>query len=149
LAKHGFKYDASVFPIRTKLYGVPGAPLHPYRPSAEDIAKESRSGGIVEFPMTVFRLGENIPIAGGFYLRALPSCFLNPALRRIAQTRPVVVYIHPWETYNGTPRLKNMPCFRRFVTYYGISRALGKLERLLAEFRFQPIRQVLADEGLI
>lgn len=149
LLKHGFKYDASVFPIRTSLYGVPGAPLHPYRPSAEDIAKESHNGGIVEFPMAVFRLGMNIPVAGGFYLRALPFCFLNSALRKIAQTRPVVVYVHPWEIYNGTPRLRDMPRFHRFVTYYGISKALGKLERLLAGFRFQPIRQVLAEEGLI
>ena len=149
LVKHGFKYDASIFPIRTNLYGVPGAPLHPYRPAAGDLAKESENGGIVEFPMTVFRLGVNIPVAGGFYLRALPFSFLSFALKRTAQTRPVVVYVHPWETYNKTPRLRNMPFLRRFVTYYGISKALGKLERLLTEFRFQPIRQVLAEEGLI
>lgn len=149
LLKHGFKYDASVFPVRTKLYGVPGAPLHPYRPSAGDLAKESQNGGIVEFPMSVFRLGVSIPVAGGFYLRALPLCFLNFALKRTAQSRPIVVYIHPWETYNRTPRLRNMPRFHRFVTYYGISKALGKLERLLAEFRFKPIREVLVEEGLI
>jgi len=67
LQRHGFKYDASVFPIRIHFYGVPKAPLYPYKPSTEDITKESKDGNIVEFPMTVFRLGVNIPVAGGFY----------------------------------------------------------------------------------
>ena len=40
LKKYNFDYDSSVFPIRTKLYGVPNAPLHPYWPSFEDISKE-------------------------------------------------------------------------------------------------------------
>ena len=40
LEKHGFKYDSSIFPIKTKLYGVPNAPLHIYKPSADDVAKE-------------------------------------------------------------------------------------------------------------
>jgi polysaccharide deacetylase family protein (PEP-CTERM system associated) len=149
LVRHGFEYDASVFPIRTRLYGVPGAPLRPYRPSAVDIAMESEDGAIVEFPMTVFRLGTNIPVAGGFYLRALPFSFLNYALRRLARGGPIVVYVHPWEMYNGTPRLTNLPLSHRFVTYYGIGTALAKLERLVAEFRFQTIRQVLVEEGLV
>jgi polysaccharide deacetylase family protein (PEP-CTERM system associated) len=149
LREHGFRYDASVFPIKTGLYGVPGAPLHPYRPSVEDIAKESQDLGLVEFPMTVFKFGVNIPVAGGFYLRVLPLCFLKSALKRTAQTRPVVVYVHPWETYRETPRVKGLPPFHRFVTYYGIDRALGKLERLMAELRFRPIREVLAAAGLI
>ena len=149
LEKHGFRYDASIFPVRTSLYGVPGAPLHPYRPSAEDITKESELPGIVEFPMTVFRLGVNIPVAGGFYLRVLPSCFIVFALRQAARSRPVIVYIHPWETYDNTPRLSEMSRFHRFVTYHGINRALKKLERLLVEFRFRPIREILAEEGLI
>jgi len=27
LKRHGFKYDSSVFPVKTRLYGVPNAPL--------------------------------------------------------------------------------------------------------------------------
>jgi len=149
LCEHGFKYDASVFPIKTNLYGVPGAPLHPYRPSVEDIAKESQHRELVEFPMTVFKLGMNIPVAGGFYLRVLPSSFLKFALKRTALTRPVIVYIHPWETYDKTPRVDGLPRLHRFVTYYGINKALWKLEQLLAELRFRPIKEVLAEEGLI
>lgn len=147
LEEHGFKYDASVFPFKTRLYGVPKAPLHPYRPSMDDITKEDPNGEIIEFPMTVFKLGANIPVAGGFYLRLLPLWFLKFAIRRVNETRPAIIYIHPWETYPMTPRLKNISFLSKFVTYYGIGSALRKLEGLLQEFRFQTIRQVIAKSG--
>ena len=70
LEKYGFDYDSSVFPIRTKLYGVPNAPLHPYWPSFEDISKEDEGHRILELPLTVCKFYfMKIPIAGGFYLR--------------------------------------------------------------------------------
>ena len=42
------------------LYGVPDAPLHIYKPSKEDTGKHDPDGKIVEFPMTVLRIGTNI-----------------------------------------------------------------------------------------
>lgn len=143
LTKYGFKYDASIFPVRTMLYGVPKAPLHPYRPSMDDITEENPNGEIIEFPMTVLKLGINIPVAGGFYLRVLPFWFVRWALRRINKERPAIIYIHPWETYPKTPRLKNIPAFSKFVTYYGIDHTLQKFQRLLQEFKFAPVREVL------
>jgi len=143
LVRHGFKYDASIFPVKTRLYGVPDAPLHIYRPSMEDVAKETPDGKIVEFPMTVLKLGRNIPVGGGFYLRVLPFWFLKWAIQTVNKNRPAIIYIHPWETYSQTPRLRNIPAFNRFVTYYGINSALKKLEGLLKTFRFVPIRNIL------
>ncbi len=145
LKKHGFKYDSSIFPMRTMLYGISGAPLHPYKPSMDDITKESPDGEIIEFPNTVLKLGVNIPIAGGFYFRFLPFWFLKFAINKVNKTRPGLLYIHPWETISRTPRLKNMSIFTKFVTYYGINSSLLKLERLLAEFEFAPIRTVLSE----
>lgn len=145
LEKYGFEYDASVFPIKTMLYGVPNAPLNIYRPSRDDIAKEDSEGKIIEFPMTVINLGKtgkNIPIAGGFYLRLLPLWFLKYGIREVNKERPAILYIHPWETYSGTPRI-DIPQFSRFVTYYGISNALKKVEILLKEFNFASINEVL------
>lgn len=143
LKEHGFKYDASIFPIKTMLYGVPKAPLHPYKPSMDDITKEDPNGAIIEFPMTVLRLGVNIPVAGGFYLRALPFWFLRFAIKKVGEVRPAIIYIHPWETYSQTPRLKNIPLFSKFVTYYGSGSALKKFDRLLGEFSFRPVKEVL------
>lgn len=142
LEKYGFKYDASVFPIKTMLYGLPDAPVHIYRPSIEDVTKNDPNGKIIEFPMTVLKIGKNIPIAGGFYLRALPLWFLRYGIKVINRERPAIIYIHPWETYLKTPRLK-VPLFSRFVTYHGINSALYKLDALLGEFSFEPIRDTI------
>ncbi|MDD2834699.1 MAG: polysaccharide deacetylase family protein [Methanothrix sp.] len=145
LEKFGFKYDASVFPIKTMLYGLPDAPVHIYRPSIEDVTKDNPNGKIIEFPMTVLNIGKNIPLAGGFYLRVLPLWFLRYGIREVNKERPAIIYIHPWETYSKTPRLK-VPLFSRFVTYYAINSALYKLEALLSEFNFKPIRDTIKGE---
>lgn len=142
LEEYGFKYDSSVFPIKTKLYGVYDAPLQVYKPSKEDITKEVLEGGIIEFPLTVVKIGWNIPISGGFYLRAMPFWLLKFLMRKVNKTRPAVVYVHPWETYEKTPRLK-LPMHSQFITYYGIDSALKKLEGLLRSFKFAPMKEVL------
>lgn len=144
LIENGFKYDASIFPIKTNLYGVPKAPLYPYRPLLEDVTKEDTNSSIIEFPMTVLKLGINIPVAGGFYLRVLPFWFVKWALRRVNKERPAIIYVHPWETYSKTPRLRNAPLFSKFVTYYGIHSTLEKFELLLQEFEFSPVKEVLS-----
>ena len=145
LEKYGFRYDSSIFPVKTMLYGVPNASLCIYKPSKDDVAKHDPNGQIIEFPLTVFRcLGKNIPIAGGFYLRVLPLRFLRFGINRVNRDRPAIIYIHPWETHSQTIRLK-MPLFPRFVTYYGIDSALKKLEALLKELKFKPIRELLDE----
>lgn len=143
LEENGFRYDSSIFPIKTMLYGVPNAPLRRYRPSMADVAQENPDGRIIEFPVTVFKLGRNIPVAGGFYLRVLPLWFLRFAIARVNKTRPAVIYVHPWETYSKTPRLSGVPLFSRFITYCGINSALRKLEGLLKEFEFKPLCEFL------
>lgn len=142
LEKHGFKYDSSIFPIKTQLYGVPNAPLHIYKPSADDVAKEDPNGRMIEFPMTVFEFGKRIPISGGFYLRTMPFWLLKSLLKKVNKTRAGMIYVHPWETYSKTPRLK-LPLSSRFITYYGIGSALNKVKGLLKNFDFAPAREVL------
>jgi len=149
LVKYGFKYDSSIFPIKTMLYGVPEAPLHPYRLSMIDVSKEDDKGDITEFPLTVIKLGRNIPISGGFYFRALPLWFLKWMIKKVNRTRPAMLYLHPWEMYSRTPRLKNLPFSSKFITYWGIGSALKKLEGLLKVFQFTQVREVLEMEGLL
>jgi len=143
LKQYGFKYDTSISPCKTTLYGVRGAPLHPYKPSMDDVTKEDPDGAIIEFPVTVLRLGIKIPVTGGFYLRAVPLWFSKFAIREVNRTRPAIVYIHPWETYSKTPRLKGLPWFSKFVTYYGINSAFRKFEGLLKDIEFKPVREIL------
>lgn len=145
LEKYGFEYDSSIFPIKTELYGVPDAPLHPYMPSKNDVSKSDPYGKVLEFPLTVIRYaGLNIPVAGGFYLRTLPLWFLIRAIHKVNSERPAIIYIHPHELYPKTPRM-DAPFKSRFIAYHGINSAFKKLENLIKEFKFKPVREILND----
>jgi polysaccharide deacetylase family protein (PEP-CTERM system associated) len=147
LAEFGYHYDSSVFPLRNPVYGVNGTPLAPYRPSPEDLRVVDRSAVVVEFPMSVWSwAGIKLPVCGGAYLRILPEWLIRACLRRINQERPFVIYVHPWETYPLTQRLP-LPFASRLVTYHNLGRMSGRLERLLGQFSFAPMRTVLAEMG--
>jgi len=149
LADAGYRYDSSVFPVRSALYGVSGAPTMPYRLSGENVRRPDPAGRLVEFPMSVAQMGPlKVTGSGGAYLRLLPMPLLTWLLRRIAVRTPFVVYVHPWETSPETPVLR-LPLLDRMVTYYNIGGALGKLEHLLREFRFAPLRDVLSQLGML
>jgi len=144
LLDFGYQYDSSIFPLKINpLYGISGAPTRPYRISFEDVRKEDSQSPLLEFPLCPLMIGRlKIPISGGFYLRALPFSFLYWGLRRINRSQPFLVYFHPWEGYEKTPRLK-LPVFNRMISYYGISSALKKIEFLLNHFKFARVDQVL------
>jgi polysaccharide deacetylase family protein (PEP-CTERM system associated) len=147
LADLDYRYDSSIFPVRTPLYGVSGCPLGPYRPSPDNVAHASVEGRLVEFPMSVCTCGGlRVPVCGGFYLRALPFRLLRHCLRQINTRRPFVIYVHPWETDPETTRLA-LPLMARFVTYHNIGAVRRRLEMLLDEFAFAPMRVVLETIG--
>ena len=132
LARFGYRYDASVFPIRTPLYGVAGGRLDLHT-----------VGPLVEVPPAVAEVaGVRLPVGGGAYLRALPSWLARRLLARIRRERPLVLYVHPWELDPGTPRVA-LPPAARAATYVGIGGALKKLAALVAEFPFVPIADVV------
>jgi polysaccharide deacetylase family protein (PEP-CTERM system associated) len=144
LLDFGYQYDASIFPVKTNpLYGVRGAPTQPYRVSLKDVREEDPESPLVEFPMSPLKIGRlKIPIAGGFYLRLFPLPFLYWGLRRINRKHPFILYFHPWESHDKTPRLR-LPIYKRVISYYGISSALRKLEFLLQHFKFARVDEVL------
>ncbi len=143
IAEYGYEYDSSIFPMKNNLYGVKGAPLEIYRPSVADLRRHDDSGKILEFPLTMLAVGPlRIPVAGGAYFRLIPLKLWLTAMRSLESERPTMIYVHPWEVDELTPRLPLRP-FPRFVTYYGINRTLAKLETLLRTFRFTRIDEVL------
>ena len=143
LARHGYAYDSSVFPMKTPLYGVPGAPPAPYRP-ASDLIHEDPAAPLLEWPMTAWRIGPAvIPVCGGFYLRVLPMPVILHGLKAAAKQGPVVIYIHPWELDPGTPRMP-LSAQNRFITYHNTGRAMQKrVEKLMDVFDFHPMGQIL------
>ena len=138
IAEAGLAYDSSIYPTRTSLYGIPEAPRTPYRvrtPSGREL---------LEFPPSVLRLPvRNLPFAGGIYLRLLPYWFVRWAMRRFGRAgRPVIVYIHPPEFDPGKPRLA-LPFARRVLHYARLDALRVKVPRLLAEFSFVPLGELV------
>jgi len=133
LARLGFRYDCSVFPIVNPRYGIPDAPRVPYR-----------WNGLVEFPLSSLRVGfVNVPVAGGAYARLLPWSFLRQAYRRLNRDGvPVQFYVHPWELDPTIPRLP-VPWHRGLTHYTNLHLMAPRMERLLDEFAFGPVREVL------
>jgi polysaccharide deacetylase family protein (PEP-CTERM system associated) len=147
LREQGYAYDSSIFPARVKLYGVPDAPVGIYRPARDDLTRHDPEGRMVEFPVAVCAAGPlRLPVAGGFYLRALPFSLFRVALASIQRRRPVALYLHPREC---TPEATRLPLrgSASFITYTGLAGVPRKLERLLHHHRSRPMREVLAAEG--
>lgn len=141
----GFTYDSSVFPIRHDNYGVPDAPLAPYRITAPS----GRS--IAEFPMAVAQwAGLRLPVSGGGYFRILPYGFVRRMLARINREagRPFTFYLHPWEIDPAQPRI-DVGLKSRLRHYTNLSRCEGRLRKLLGEFAFAPMREVLGERQLL
>jgi polysaccharide deacetylase family protein (PEP-CTERM system associated) len=134
LLEAGYRYDSSLFPIRRPGgYGYPAARRHPHwidRPA----------GRLLELPLTTLRrVGWNLPAAGGAYFRVLPYGVVRAALRDSdARGVPAVFYLHPWEVDPHQPRVR-APLVARLRHYTGLKGTLGRLERLLGEFRFGAI----------
>jgi len=93
LAELGFTYDSSILPTGL---GRPEAPLAPF-------VFDTRNGPLVEFPIATFSVGRlRLPLAGGGYLRIVPSCFLERTLRQFSGlATPAIVYCHPYEFQDG------------------------------------------------
>ena len=105
---------------------------------------------MVEFPISTFRIGSvNLPVSGGGYFRLLPYFVTRSALRSIQRLgQPFVFYIHPWELNPETPRITEAPALSRFRTYIGINRSFSRFRRLLQDFDFTTVHEVLKDCGL-
>jgi len=136
----GFSYDSSVFPIQHDNYGMPDAALEPY----EIVAPSGRK--IVEFPMSIVNWGKlKLPVSGGGYFRIFPYWVTRKSLSRIneREQRPFVFYLHPWEIDPGQPRIA-ASLKSRLRHYTNLSRCEARLGRLLDEFAFAPMREVLS-----
>lgn len=141
LLEEGFAYDSSIFPIRRPDYGWPGAPVRPY-----EIVRPA--GLLVELPMTTMSfLGARLPASGGAYLRHFPPWVLSRAFAESAgDGAPGMLYVHPWEVDPDQPRLP-VPALTRLRHYGGIERTLPRLDRMLRDLEFGPVRDWLAAAG--
>lgn len=138
LIEESYTYDASLFPItQHPTYGYPDAPKRPHW-----IVREG--GTLAEFPATTARIaGARVPASGGAYFRLLPYGLVRSGMRQAAARGvPGMFYIHPWELDSWKP-VVDAPWIQRIRTFAGQDRTWSRMDRLLREFRFGPIRGTL------
>jgi len=134
----GIKYDSSIFPVKHDRYGFLCAPRFPFFIDLKE------HGELIEFPLSTIRMfGNNIPVAGGAYLRLYPYWFIRMAIKRLNNTgKPAIVYLHPWEIDVDQPRVK-LSFISKFRHYGNLMMMQTKLTRLLNDFEFAPVREIL------
>lgn len=143
LYEEGFTWDSSIFPVHHDRYGMPGTPHEPY------LLQTPNGGTLTEFPLSTCPIGQyRLPIAGGGYFRLFPYGFSRWGLGKINKAgQPFIFYLHPWEIDTEQPRLK-VKAFSRFRHYNNLDKCMGRLERLLGDFRFGSVSDVLAGTAI-
>lgn len=143
LTEEGYEIDSSIFPIRHDRYGIPGALREIHR-------IETNSGSLWEVPPSVCRVsGLDVPIGGGGYFRLYPLWWTIRRLRNIniSEARPFVFYVHPWEIDPNQPKISGVSKTSKFRHRVNLSKTSTRIERLLAEFRFAPLGEVLEENS--
>jgi polysaccharide deacetylase family protein (PEP-CTERM system associated) len=146
LVEEGFRYDSSIFPVHHDRYGIAKAERFPH-------VLSTPAGDLVEFPPSTLRLPGprfNVPMAGGGYFRLFPYPLFRRAIRHInhVEHQPAIFLVHPWEIDPTQPRVAGTR-LNRWRHRVNLRRTLPRLHRLLCDFRFAPVRDVLANWAVL
>ena len=138
LARAGYRYSSSIYPIRHDHYGMPNSPRFAY---------EVRPG-LMEIPITTLRVfNRNLPSSGGGYFRLLPYTLSRWMLGRVNghDREAGIFYFHPWEIDTGQPRIAGISRKTRFRHYVNIDRMQGRLNQLLEDFKWGRMDHIFLD----
>lgn len=141
LAEHGYEYSSSVAPVKHDHYGWADAPRFVYEPVA--------GSDFLEIPVTTAQLGpKRLAAGGGGFFRLLPYAFSHWAIKQVNQVenQPAIIYFHPWEIDPHQPRVKNAPIKSKLRHYSRLSVMEGKLERLIGDFKWERMDELVARE---
>ena len=144
LAETGFEIDSSIFPMRSRHYGIAKWPLAPHYLVGDAFR-------ILEVPVAVRRFASGrIPVAGGGYFRLFPHSLIRAGLRSItASGRPAIVYCHPYE-FNPDELAGYADVSRRVLLSQGAGRRTfaRRMQSLLTTFSFGTLADVLDTWGV-
>ena len=139
LKKYGIKYDSSIYPVKSRFFGVAEGEQYPY------LVKEN----LVEFPPSVIKiLGKNIPFAGGVFLRMFPYWIVNKGIKLINKKKqPALVHIHPMELDEKFFPPKELSLKWKIFQGVQIGKTEKKFRLLLKNFKFGSIKEILFKPG--
>ena len=141
LRKH-IKYDSSIFPVKSPLYGIPNAPRQIYHPSQENFLENDECEEFIEIPLLTNKILSfyNLPSAGGFYFRSLPFFLISQGIKKFNnENRPAMLYFHPKDLDADMPKIKEYS----WHYYYGKRNIIKKFEKLLKKFEFTSAKDFL------
>jgi len=147
LERIGYVYDSSVVPcVRIPgWFGYYGAPLHPYRPSKQNLVNQSEDRDFYEVPVAVLPY-IRLPAGGGWFLRNLGVDYVKTAVRfLLRQGLPAILYVHPLDVEPNAPKIEGVPFHvtRRCGEY-----ALKAIEHIIETFDYckkVPIREIIGE----
>jgi polysaccharide deacetylase family protein (PEP-CTERM system associated) len=142
LARAGYRYSSSVYPVAHDHYGMPGAPRFAYR----------LPNGLLEVPPTTLRVGgRNLPASGGGWFRFFPYAVSRALIRRVnaVDGESAVFYFHPWEIDPGQPRVPGTDAKTRFRHYVNLHRTEPRLRALLRDFRWGRMDEVFLSRPAV
>ena len=139
LDSFGFTYDASIFPIKNFLYGIPTAPVQPFFPRWAD-----RTLRLLEIPVSVYAVGPlRLPYSGGLYFNLWPLPLVRFfSGRRLRGGGYNLFYFHPWDLWARPRELTRQLKARWLDLHWGDPR--NKFEKVLTLFRPRSIADQLA-----
>jgi polysaccharide deacetylase family protein (PEP-CTERM system associated) len=143
LAKHGIKYDSSIYPGK-RFYG------HYDKFNKEPVLVQTDSDEIIEFPQSVVDFGIfKLSCFGGGYFRLFPKSFFFMMTRILERTdRPLIFYIHPRDIDTHQPQI-GFPFFKKVRHYINISKAEQKLSDISHSIRFESFEMLISEASFL
>ncbi|MGB5453308.1 MAG: DUF3473 domain-containing protein, partial [Sedimenticolaceae bacterium] len=85
------------------------------------------------------------PCGGGGWFRLVPYAGMRWAMRRVNRVdkESAIFYFHPWEIDPGQPRQDGLDAKTRFRHYLNLERMQPRLDRLLGDFEWGRMDEVL------
>lgn len=144
LKKNGITRDSSLFLGKRDNGGI-----FEKLPSSEfklEIAYKGQEFSIIEFPVKTTQIIANVSICtGGGYFRIMPYKMIKKLIR---QSNYNMIYLHPRDFSENTPKFKDQSLLRRFKLSYGTKTTYRKLSKLIKEFEINKLNDFNFFESL-
>jgi polysaccharide deacetylase family protein (PEP-CTERM system associated) len=134
LKKHNYTYDSSIYPGDNKRTGIVGYSKQIHR----------LENGMIELPLSTFKIGKFDVGLGGAYFRILPYFYFKQKVKQINEQGLIAnFYIHPWELDPKHPYIGTLPKRIKYPHYFNLKSTHRKIKNLLHDFEFVPLNQLL------
>lgn len=134
LKEEGYTIDCSISPVKTWRYGISTTP---------DEIFTIKENGLIEFPVSTFKLmTKNLGI-GGAYFRLFPYMLTSNGLKqRTKEGKVNMFYIHPWE-YDPHHPVVEMERKAKITHYTRLGKTIPFTDKLLGQFKFNTVSEVV------